>query len=119
MDRSTPGPFAEAAILGTGTAILGTGTEDFCESGWYYEDAEAGEYGVTAMPYVMPLGGMSEILYRREELRCVGGCLWMMRLTLPESLAFDDCEISHNVKHGPVDNDVNVEYETTAFYHAP
>lgn len=108
-DRTSPGPFKDAAILGTGT-------EDFYESGWYFADAEAPPYGVVAVPYSMPFGGLTSSLYGM--LDCVGSCLSPLRLMLSESLAYDD-GISVNIEHGPVGNNVNAEYETTVFYYAP
>jgi hypothetical protein len=64
----------------------------------------------------MPLIGLtgSEL----ELLDCVGECLSPLRLFMPESLAFTD-GISMNIEHGPEHNNINADYETTAFYYAP
>ena len=70
---------------------------------------------MTAVPYSMPLTGLtgSEL----QELDCVGECLSPMRLMLPDSLAYDD-GITMNIEHGPEMNNINANYETTAFYYA-
>ena len=68
------------------------------------------------MPYSMPLTGLTGS--EMEVLDCVGECLSPMRLFVPESLAYDD-GISMNIEHGPEHNDINADYETTAFYYAP
>ncbi|KAF2095799.1 hypothetical protein NA57DRAFT_78579 [Rhizodiscina lignyota] len=107
-NRTSPGPFKDAAALGTGT-------EDFYESGWYFADAEVPPYGVTAVPYGMPLTGLTQSEF--EVLDCVGECLSPLRLLIPDSLAFDD-GVSMNIEHGPVGDNINAEYETTAFYYA-
>ncbi|KAJ5605933.1 hypothetical protein N7510_008714 [Penicillium lagena] len=101
------GPFDQATMLGTGT-------EDFYESGWYFTDAQDGTYGSTAVPFAMPLTGMEAHEFR--ELNCIGECLEASRLMLADSMNFDD-GISFNIEHGPVNNDVNANYETTAFYY--
>ncbi|KAK9311340.1 hypothetical protein V1524DRAFT_473363 [Lipomyces starkeyi] len=101
------GPFDQATMLGTGT-------EDFYESGWYFTDAQDGTYGSTAVPFAMPLTGMEAHEYR--ELNCVGECVEASRLMLADSMNFDD-GISFNIEHGPVNNDINANYETTAFYY--
>lgn len=76
-----PGPFRDPAALGTGT-------EDFYKSGWYFDDAEIPPYGVTAVPYSMSLTGLtgSEL----QVLECIGECLSPYRLMISDSLAFDD-----------------------------
>ena len=82
----------------------------------YFADAEAGKYGTTAVPYSMPLCGLPGSEF--EKLDCIGECVSPMRIFVPESLAFDD-GISMNIEHGPIDDNVNADYETTAFYYAP
>lgn len=101
------GPFVDATMHGTGT-------EDFYESGWYFADAQDGVDGSTAVPFAMPLTGMTGHEFR--ELDCVGECVSAYRQMLPDSMAFDN-GISVNIQHGPVDNNVNAEYESTAFFY--
>lgn len=41
--------------------MLGTGTEDFYESGWFFSDASYGRYpGDKPIPYNMPLSCLAE-----------------------------------------------------------
>jgi len=92
----------------------GTGTEDFYESGWYFTDAQDGLLGSTAVPYAMPLAGMTG--HEIQELDCAGECMAAYRHMLPDSMAFDN-GISFNIQHGPVNNNVNANYESTAYYY--
>lgn len=98
------GPFDQATMLGTGT-------EDFYESGWYWTDAQAGQDGV---PAAMPWTGMTA--HEFQELNCVGECVAAYRLMLADSMAFDN-GISFNIEHGPVNNNVSANYESVAFYY--
>lgn len=52
----------------------------------YFADAEVKPYGVTAVPYSMPLNALTGS--EMEVLDCVGECLSPMRLFMPESLAY-------------------------------
>ena len=91
--------------------MLGTGTEDYYESGWYFTDAQ---YGSNGVPFAMPLTGMTA--HESHELDCAGQCLSAYRQMLPDSMTFDN-GISYNIEHGPIHNNINANYETTAFYY--
>lgn len=108
LNRTTPGSFDSATQLGTGT-------EDFYESGWYFAQTGSG-YDTTTVPYAMPLTGLTGV--EIQEGRCVGSCLSPMRLFMGDSIAFGEEGISMNIEHGFDDNNVNADYETTAFYYA-
>lgn len=62
----------------------------------------------------MPLTSLTDSEF--EEHDCVGECLSPMRLLISDSLAYDN-GISMNIEHGPVGNNRNADYETTAFYY--
>jgi hypothetical protein len=101
------GPFTDATMHGTGT-------EDFYESGWYFTDAQDGPYGSDAVPFAMPFTGMPA--HEIQELDCPGECVAAYRQMLPDSMAFE-LGMSFNIQHGPVDNDINANYESTAYYY--
>lgn len=82
----------------------------------YFADGEVKPYGVNSVPYSMPLGSLTGSEF--EVLDCVGQCVSPLRLMVPESLAYDN-GISMNIEHGPEHNNINADYETTAFYYAP
>ncbi|KAL4895189.1 hypothetical protein BDV59DRAFT_200434 [Aspergillus ambiguus] len=92
--------------------MLGTGTEDFYESGWYFEDAQ--NPGSAPVPFAMPFTGMTA--HEHQELDCTGDCLSAYRIMLTDSMSFSD-GISFNIEHGPVHNNVSANYETTAFFY--
>jgi hypothetical protein len=95
--------------------MLGTGTEDFYESGWYFDDADDG--GGTAVPYHMPLVGLAGHVARQASVGCVGQCLDVHRLMIADSMAFGSGGISMNIEHGPVGNNIQADYETSAYYY--
>lgn len=112
LNRTTPGN----SINDTDVTMLGTGTEDFYESGWYFQDLQ--DNGQTAVPYAMPLTGLTTSVYVNTGLSCVGSCLSALRLMLADSQAFGAAGISFNIEHGPVGNNIQADYETCAFYYA-
>ncbi|UNI22375.1 hypothetical protein JDV02_008270 [Purpureocillium takamizusanense] len=111
LNRSTPGGFND-----TSGTLRGTGTEDFYESGWYFQDANAPGQPVT-VAYAMPLTGLTTAAYAAERMGCVGSCLGAHRLMVADSQAFGD-GIAFAIEHGPDGNNVQAEYETCAFYYA-
>ncbi|KAK4092260.1 hypothetical protein Purlil1_3513 [Purpureocillium lilacinum] len=111
LNRTTPGGFND-----TTASLRGTGTEDFYESGWYFQDATAEGQPVT-VAYGMPLTGLTTAAYGAEGMSCVGSCLGAHRLMVADSMAFGE-GIAFGIEHGPDGNDVQAEYETCAFYYA-
>ncbi|KAJ6442269.1 Non-hemolytic phospholipase C [Purpureocillium lavendulum] len=113
LNRTTPGGFND-----TTATLRGTGTEDFYESGWYFQDANAPGQPVT-VPYAMPLTGLTTSAYAVAPGMggCVGSCLAAHRLMVADSQAFGD-GIAFGIEHGPDGNNVQAEYETCAFYYA-
>jgi hypothetical protein len=90
--------------------ILGTGTEDFYESGWYFAFPGTDQAGV---PYNMPMAGMTS--HKAQELGCAGECVSAYRLLLSDAVAFDT-DIVFSIEHGPTNN-VLANYESVAYYY--
>lgn len=112
LNRTTPGGFNDTTVT-----MLGTGTEDFYESGWYFQDVNAPGAPVT-VPYAMPMTGLTNTAYANKGLGCTGSCLSVYRLMVADSQAFPEAGISFNIEHGPDRNNIQAEYETNAFYYA-
>ena len=110
LNQTTPG-----SINGTTATLLGTGTEDFYESGWYFQDANAPGAPVT-VPFGLPFTGLTVSTY--GNLGCRGSCLSLYRQMLVDSQAFGPEGISFNIEHGPDGNNIPADYETCAFYYA-
>lgn len=98
--------------------MSGTGTEDFYESGWYFTDTFADASSNNAVTYEMPLVGLSGAVKQNADVGCVGRCLDAHRFMLSDSMSFGEEGISFNIEHGPVGNNIQAEYESTAFYYA-
>ncbi|KAK2617010.1 hypothetical protein QQS21_000101 [Conoideocrella luteorostrata] len=112
LGRTTPGGFNDTSVT-----LRGTGTEDFYESGWYFQDFNAPGAPVT-VPHAMPFTGLTNTAYGVPSLGCKGSCLSVYRQMLADSQAFPEAGISFNIEHGPDGNNINAEYETCAFYYA-
>lgn len=110
LNRTTPGQ-----INDTAATMLGTGTEDFYESGWYFQDFNAPGMPVV-VPYAMPMTGLVSSGYKI--LDCEGSCLSVYRQMVTDSQAFPEDGISFNIEHGPDGNNIAANYETCAFYYA-
>ena len=112
LNRTTPGGFNDSTVT-----MLGTGTEDFYESGWYFNDVNTSPSAVT-VPFAMPLTGLTITEYAQAPLKCVGSCLSVYRLMMADSMAFGEDGMSFNIEHGPDGNNVAANYETCAFYYS-
>lgn len=110
LNRTTPGQ-----INDTSATMLGTGTEDFYESGWYYQDFNSPGMPVV-VPYAMPMTGLTASGYKI--LGCKGSCVSMHRQMMADSQAFPEDGISFNIEHGPDGNNIQANYETCAYYYA-
>lgn len=95
----------------TDSTYLGTGTEDFYESGWYFTYPGVEEAG---FPYHMPLAGM--VGHEAQELDCEGECVSAYRWFLSDPLTFDD-GINFQIEHGS-NNDVLAFYDTVTYFYA-
>lgn len=116
VNRTSPPP--KNPINSTTAIMLGTGTEDFYESGWFFSDASYGRYpGDKPMPYNMPLTGLAGKSESPNGSGRKSLCLDMHRLLLADSIAFGHEGVSLNFEHGGVDNDAKATFETTAFYY--
>lgn len=121
INRTSP---PENLINDTSAVMLGTGTEDFYESGWYWADNNTalGPDGTMSIvvPYGMPLVGLAGHVRGEPDLGCVGQCLDIHRFMISDSMAFGEQGISVNIEHGSsnIPNTVQAEYETCAFYYA-
>lgn len=110
LNQTSPGGFNDSTVT-----MLGTGTEDFYESGWYFMDASTQD---TPMPYAMPMTGVTSSASEAEDLGCKGSCLSVYRLMVGDSQAFPEGGISFNIEHGPDGNNIQADYETCAFYYS-
>lgn len=111
INRTTP---PANPLNDTSVTMLGTGTEDFYESGWNFIDGNTNTVGV---PFDMPLTGLAGHLRQQNSLGCIGQCLDAHRLMLSDSVPFPRDGISFNIQHGPVDNDIACNYETSFYYY--
>ena len=115
INRTTP---PENPINSTSAIMLGTGTEDFYEAGWFFSDASYGKYpGDKPMPYNMPLTGLAGKTESQNKNGRRDICLDMHRLLVTDSIAFGPEGVSLNFEHGGTGNDDKAEFETTAFYY--
>lgn len=95
----------------TDSTFLGTGTEDFYESGWYFAFPGTEQAGV---PYYMPLAGM--VGHEAQELDCEGECVSAYRWFLADPIPFDD-GITFQIEHGS-NNDVAAFYDTVTYFYS-
>ncbi|GAA1976499.1 glycoside hydrolase family 172 protein [Amycolatopsis minnesotensis] len=90
---------------------IGTGTEDFYESGWYFMDAEAGNReGVT---YSMPQAGL--VSHESAADGCQYVCLNAYRTLMADAVPFGK-GIEFDIEHGG-DSDRPAEYSSTAYWY--
>ncbi|WP_240519318.1 glycoside hydrolase family 172 protein [Amycolatopsis antarctica] len=92
-------------------SVIGTGSEDFYESGWYFMDAEAGSR--EAVPYAMPLAGA--VGSESEADGCAQRCLGAYRLMIADAVPFGS-GIEFDIEHGP-DSDIAADYGSTSFWY--
>ncbi|WP_245617489.1 glycoside hydrolase family 172 protein [Amycolatopsis taiwanensis] len=91
--------------------IHGTGTEDFAESGWYFQDARNG--GIEGVPYAMPQAGL--VSHQNAEAGCQYVCLNSYRLMLADAVAFGD-GIEFDIEHGDRSTQP-ANYSSTAYWY--
>ncbi|KAK2760869.1 hypothetical protein FQN54_002109 [Arachnomyces sp. PD_36] len=94
----------------TESTYLGTGTEDFYESAWYFAFPGSAVAGV---PYYMPLAGM--VAHEAQELDCEGECVSAYRWFVNDPIPFDN-GINFQIEHGS-NNDVNAFYDTVTYFY--
>ncbi|RJE20247.1 hypothetical protein PHISCL_07425 [Aspergillus sclerotialis] len=115
IDRTNP---PKNPVNSTSAIMLGTGTEDFYESGWFFSDGSYGKYpGDKPMPYDMPFTGLAGKSESHTGRQTKNLCLDMHRLLITDSIPFGSEGISLNFEHGGTGNDDSAEFETTAFYY--
>jgi hypothetical protein len=85
--------------------IHGTGTEDFYQSGWYFNRDT----------YNTPLHGNTAHLGATSGCAAGSDCTTAYRLFLAESVPFG-ANITFGIEHGPAD-DVAADYASTAYYY--
>ncbi|GAB3563977.1 hypothetical protein GCM10027445_07050 [Amycolatopsis endophytica] len=92
-------------------AIHGTGSEDFYESGWYFQDGR--DSGVEGVPYAMPQAG----LVSREDATdgCQYVCLNAYRLMIGDGVPFGN-GIEFDIEHGDR-NSMPADYSSTAYWY--
>ncbi|WP_051266519.1 DUF2961 domain-containing protein [Nakamurella lactea] len=84
-------------------ALHGTGTEDFYESGWYFNRRE----------FSNPMNGLSAM--PTKSYGCEFQCDAPYRLMIGDAVAFND-GLTFGIEHGPVDNEP-AEYSSTAYWY--
>ena len=89
---------------GRSPALYGTGSEDFYESGWYFRE------GTT---YSMPLAGNPA--YELDGDGCQYDCTGAYRLMVGDAVSFSS-DLSFNIEHGPLDNELG-DYSSTAYWY--
>lgn len=92
-------------------AMYGTGSEDFYESGWYFQDARDG--GVEGVPYAMPQAGM--VGHESGADGCQYVCLGAYRLMIADALPFGD-GVEFDIEHGNRSS-MPAEYSSTAYWY--
>jgi hypothetical protein len=96
-------------IYADGTAspdVHGTGTEDFFESGWYFNRGT----------YTNPFTGNP--VHQTAADGCAYDCTGAYRLMLAEGPSFDS-SLRFGIEHGPVDNEPATYSSTTYWYGQP
>ncbi|MGH3096878.1 MAG: DUF2961 domain-containing protein [Streptosporangiales bacterium] len=83
--------------------LHGTGTEDFYESGWYFNRGT----------YTNPMNGNTA--HETSAYGCRYDCTGTYRLTLAEAPAFD-ASMTFGIEHGPHDN-AAANYSSTAYWY--
>jgi hypothetical protein len=83
--------------------INGTGTEDFYQGGWYFDNGT----------FTDPFNG--EPAHESQSDGCQQDCTGAYRLTLADAVPFQS-SIRFGIEHGPVD-DVSAHYSSTAYWY--
>jgi D-arabinan exo alpha-(1,3)/(1,5)-arabinofuranosidase (non-reducing end) len=91
--------------------MYGTGSEDFFESGWYFQDARNG--GIEGVPYAMPQGGL--VSHQNAEIGCQYVCLNAYRLMVADAVPFGD-GIEFDIEHGDRSSQP-ANYSSTAYWY--
>jgi Protein of unknown function (DUF2961) len=84
--------------------ITGTGTEDFYEGGWYFNNG----------PFSNPING-NPAQEDSTYVGCESDCIGAYRLWLADAVTFND-GINFGIEHGPFDN-VPAVYGSTAYWY--
>ncbi|WP_246127886.1 glycoside hydrolase family 172 protein [Amycolatopsis rhizosphaerae] len=92
-------------------AMYGTGSEDFYESGWYFQDARDG--AVEGVPYAMPQAGM--VGHETAADGCQYVCLGAYRLMIADAVPFGD-GVEFDIEHGDRSS-MPAEYSSTAYWY--
>jgi hypothetical protein len=84
--------------------IIGTGTEDFYEGGWYFNNG----------PFSNPING-NPAQEDSTFIGCASDCIGAYRLMLADAVPFSN-QISFGIEHGPTDN-VPAVYGSTSYWY--
>lgn len=116
-----PGPVHQMSFLegdermypdGSRTPVeYGTGSEDFYESGWYFQDARDG--GVEGTPYAMPQAGL--VSHENGDDGCQYVCLNAYRLMISEATPFGN-GVEFDIEHGDRSS-MPANYSSTAYWY--
>ncbi|WP_431879078.1 glycoside hydrolase family 172 protein [Amycolatopsis sacchari] len=89
----------------------GTGSEDFYESGWYFQDARDG--GVEGVPYAMPQAGL--VSHENGTDGCQYVCLNAYRLMIGDAVPFG-AGVEFDIEHGDR-SQMPADYSSTAYWY--
>lgn len=89
----------------------GTGSEDFYESGWYFQDARDGF--VEGVPYAMPQAGL--VSHENGTDGCQYVCLNAYRLLMADAVPFGN-GVEFDIEHGNR-SQMPAEYSSTAYWY--
>jgi hypothetical protein len=92
-------------------AMIGTGSEDFYESGWYFQDEEWNR--AEGIPYAMPQAGL--VSHETTSDGCQAVCLNAYRMLMADAVPFGN-GLEFDIEHGG-DSDIPAEYASTAFWY--
>lgn len=91
--------------------IYGTGSEDFYESGWYFQDGRNG--GAEGVPYAMPQAGL--VSHQNAEAACQYVCLNSYRLMVTDAVPFGN-GVEFDIEHGDRSSQP-ANYSSTAYWY--
>ncbi|HKS44000.1 MAG TPA: glycoside hydrolase family 172 protein [Amycolatopsis sp.] len=91
--------------------VYGTGSEDFYESGWYFQDGRNG--GPEGVPYAMPQAGL--VAHQTAEYGCQYVCLGAYRLMMSDAAPFGN-GIEFDIEHGNRSS-MPANYSSTAYWY--
>lgn len=91
--------------------VIGTGSEDFYESGWYFLDPEADRR--EGVPYAMPLAGVTGSEAAQEG--CANVCLGAYRLMISDAVPFGR-RVVFDIEHG-WDSDLPADYSSVTYWY--